>query len=350
MSSNDGLKIGVPIDYNIADLDPNIRRAWTLALEALQTHSHSVTQVAVPATKHALSAYYILAPAEASSNLARFDGVRYGTRSEGSDAEGGTLYSKTREDGLGPEVKRRILLGSYTLSSEAIDNYFMKAQKIRRLVQKEFDSVFSMKNPLHDHADYESEVDTRSGSVDVLICPTAPNMPPKLSDVKALGAVESYMTDVFTVPASLAGLPAISVPLDIDGLGSVGIQIIGQFGADEQVLAVAQLFEEWGMTARCTADSTSILEQPAVSASGQDAVPDNGITRESERTERLLGGTGEVVPKPAEEIRWRYKSCTISWQGKAVTNAFIFCIVEKNDVETVSQFFYKKSVVFPCMK
>jgi aspartyl-tRNA(Asn)/glutamyl-tRNA(Gln) amidotransferase subunit A len=134
----------------------------------------------------------------------------------------------------------------------------MKAQKIRRLVQQEFDSVFSMKNPLHDHPDCECDEDTNSGSVDVLICPTAPNMPPKLSDVKVMSAVESYMTDVFTVPASLAGLPAISVPLDIDGLGSAGIQIIGQFGADEQVLAVAQLFEEWGMTGRCTAESIEV--------------------------------------------------------------------------------------------
>jgi aspartyl-tRNA(Asn)/glutamyl-tRNA(Gln) amidotransferase subunit A len=271
------LRIGVPLDYNITDLDPEIRHTWTRALEALQSQSHVIVPTSLPSTRHALSAYYILAPAEASSNLARYDGVRFGSRAQGSDIQGGTLYSKTRDEGLGAEVKRRILLGSYTLSSEAIHNYFLKAQEIRRLVQNEFDGVFKTKNPLRDQ--HEAAKDNPE-AVDVLLCPTAPNLPPKLSAVETLSPVESYMTDVFTVPASLAGLPAISIPVRAEsGLGSVGMQIIGQFGADALVLDVASLFEKSGLiVARSGTASSSQLSTPS-------AISDKACASESNLTQ-----------------------------------------------------------------
>jgi aspartyl-tRNA(Asn)/glutamyl-tRNA(Gln) amidotransferase subunit A len=215
---------------------------WTRTLKTLQKLGHSIVPVQLRNTKHALSAYYILAPAEASSNLAKYDGVRYGHRAAGSDAQGSTLYSATRHEAFGPEVRRRILLGTYTLSSEAVDNYFVQAQKIRRLVQMDFDGVFSVRNILNDSEDKEN-------GVDVLVCPTAPKSPPKLAELMSEDPVDAYKVDVFTVPASLAGLPAMSVPLRAeDGeRGNVGMQIIGQYGMDDTVLDVASALETQGL-------------------------------------------------------------------------------------------------------
>jgi aspartyl-tRNA(Asn)/glutamyl-tRNA(Gln) amidotransferase subunit A len=235
------LRIGVPQEYNIEELTAPVRQAWNDTLSKLQQAGHTLVPVSLPTTQHALSAYYVLAPAEASSNLAKYDGVRYGHRTSGPDAtpkESLPLYAGTRGEGFGEEVRRRILLGAYALSSEAIDNYFIQAQKVRRLVQQDFDTVFAAKNPLHD----ESNGRTADG-VDFLITPT----------------VESYMLDVFTVPASLAGLPALSVPVpieaaardDMDSLDvqSVGMQIIGQYGSDEGVLGVGKLIEDLSIRA-----------------------------------------------------------------------------------------------------
>jgi aspartyl-tRNA(Asn)/glutamyl-tRNA(Gln) amidotransferase subunit A len=202
--------------------------------------------VSLPTTHHALSAYYVLAPAEASSNLAKYDGVRYGSRASGPDASPeskSVLFAKTRGEGFGDEVKRRILLGAYTLSAEAIDNYFIQAQKVRRLVQQDFDRVFALPNPLSDQSPANAEND----QVDILICPTAPTLPPMLQSLENQAPVDAYMNDVFTVPASLAGLPAVSVPVacEADGEDStVGIQAIGQYGDDQLVLDVAQMIEE----------------------------------------------------------------------------------------------------------
>jgi aspartyl-tRNA(Asn)/glutamyl-tRNA(Gln) amidotransferase subunit A len=273
------LRIGVPVDYNIIDLDPEIRHAWTRALQALQSQSHVIVPTSLPSTRHALSAYYILAPAEASSNLARYDGVRFGSRAQGPDIQSRTLYSKTRDEGFGAEVKRRILLGSYSLSSEAIHNYFLKAQEVRRLVRNEFDGIFRTKNPLRDQHDCAKE---DLEAVDVLICPTAPNLPPKLSAVETLSPVESYMTDVFTVPASLTGLPAISVPVQAEGgSGSVGIQIVGQFGADALVLGVATLFEEAGLIVnRSGSASSSRLSAPST-LSDKTCTSESNLTQAS---------------------------------------------------------------------
>ncbi|KAI0439063.1 amidase signature enzyme [Xylaria telfairii] len=257
----EGLTFGLPLEYNIKELDGRIRQGWLQALETIQKLGGRVVPVSLPSTTNALSAYYVIAPAEASSNLAKYDGIRYGYRDtdEPSDAQDGVLYARTRGSGFGSEVKRRILLGSYTLSSEAIDNYFIQAQKVRQLVRRDFDRIFRLENPLIDEQHFPlSEVNESIGietklgpaQVDFLVCPTAPTTPPLLEQVRNETPLDSYMNDVFTVPASLAGLPAISIPMDIPVDSSSGehkllrfggLQLIGQYWDDARVLSVAEI-------------------------------------------------------------------------------------------------------------
>lgn len=249
------LRIGVPLEYNISELTPSVRQAWLFSLAHLKSQGHSLHPVSLPATKHALSAYYVLAPAEASSNLAKYDGVRYGTRGDHADSDkslDAPLYSQTRGSGFGAEVQRRILLGTFSLSADAMDNYFIQAQRIRRLVQKDFNSVFQNEHPLASNDDCSQLARSESG-VDVLVCPTAPSPPPRLSDLTGSSAARSpldaYVNDVFTVPASLAGLPAISVPVTVSNAEAekasdlAGIQVVGQYGHDELVMKVGELLE-----------------------------------------------------------------------------------------------------------
>ena len=266
------LRIGVPIEYNINELHRTVRDTWKGVLKGLRSDGHKIVPVSLPSTKHALSAYYVLAAAEAASNLAKYDGVRYGTRAEGSDGSAGVLYATTRGNGFGDEVKRRILLGSYTLSSEAIDNYFIQAQKVRRLVQRDFDRVFAIPNPLHQEEqfdlsemDEDIRLDDKRGppQIDVLVCPTAPTLPPLLEEVNEQASVDAYMNDVFTVPASLAGLPAISVPVQIpkplqtkDNVPFIGIQVIGQYWDDFHVMNVG------GMICSRPADKMFAWQKP----------------------------------------------------------------------------------------
>jgi aspartyl-tRNA(Asn)/glutamyl-tRNA(Gln) amidotransferase subunit A len=254
------VKIGVPVEYNITELSEEVRKAWKTTLRLLEKGGAKIIPISLPNTKHALSAYYIIAPAEAASNLSKYDGVRYGSRSTASDGAGDVLYSQTRGEGFGDEVKRRILLGSYTLSSEAIDNYFIKAQKVRRLVQQDFDRVFSTPNLLRQREQFNlSDMDESvplenklgPSQVDFIVCPTAPTIPPLLQEVSKQTSIDTYMNDIFTVPASLAGLPAISIPCSlpdtdqtISSCGSVGMQIIGQFADDFGVLGVARILEK----------------------------------------------------------------------------------------------------------
>lgn len=229
------------------------------AVQYLNDRQHSLVSVSLPTTRAALSAYYVLAPAEASSNLAKYDGVRYGNKApssstnaddqEGRD-EGNVLFSRTRGQNFSAEVRRRILLGSYTLSSTAIDNYFIRAQKVRRMVQSDFNHVFDLSHPLlPTKEDPESE-----SQVDVIITPTATRPAPLLSELGSgeadVSPARKYCDDLYTVSASLAGLPAISVPVPLyDGENekrdepSVGVQIIGQYGDDELVLVVAEELE-----------------------------------------------------------------------------------------------------------
>ncbi|MCJ1476991.1 Trimeric GatFAB AmidoTransferase(AdT) complex subunit [Lambiella insularis] len=241
------LRIGVPHEYNIAELQTVVRSTWLKALQFFKAKGHSVHQVSLRATKLALSAYYVIAPAEASSNLAKYDGVRFGNHANCQDIAGNVLYATTRGEGFGEEVKKRILLGAYSLSASAIDNYFIQAQKVRRLVQQDFDNVFTMQHPLNDHI---IECSAEAG-IDVLLTPTAPSTPPTISSLANRSSVDAYKDDVMTVPASLAGLPAISVPVRINGkeddaeaVDSVGLQIIAQYGDDDTVINAARLLEE----------------------------------------------------------------------------------------------------------
>lgn len=237
-------RIGVPLEYNIAEMHPLVRWAWTATLSYLRNaYNFEIVPISLPSTKHALSAYYVLAPAEASSNLAKYDGVRYGqARTAPADADGGPLYSQYRYENFGAEVRRRILLGTYTLSAGAMDNYFIQAQKVRRLVQQDFDAVFRMPNPLHNNT--EANID----GVDMIIVPTAPTPPPYVETLLHQKPVQRYMNDVFTVPASLAGLPAISVPAPAHPSHpwrpevAIGMQVIGQYGDDWSVMYFAQNF------------------------------------------------------------------------------------------------------------
>ncbi|KAB5560204.1 amidase signature domain-containing protein [Coniochaeta sp. 2T2.1] len=256
-----GLTFGIPTEYNISELDPRIRAAWIATATRLQNLGARVVPVSLPSTRHALSAYYVIAPAEASSNLAKYDGVRYGNRDiSRPDGAGETLYSSTRGTGFGEEVRRRILLGSYTLSSEAMDNYFIQAQRVRRLVRRDFDRVFKLANPLVERETFDLaemddsvQLENKLGptEVDFLLCPTAPTLPPTLDEVRAQTPVDGYMNDVFTVPASLAGLPAVSVPVKLEGVqeGEVafaGLQVIGQYWDDARVLGAAERIVESG--------------------------------------------------------------------------------------------------------
>lgn len=233
-------RIGVPLEYNIEEMHPLVRWSWTATLSHLEKLGCEIVPISLPSTKHALSSYYILAPAEASSNLAKYDGVRYGIRRHDRvDDANGTLYSQFRGRNFGPEVQRRILLGTFSLSAGAMDNYFIQAQKIRRMVQQDFDSVFRMPNPLKDNTKVNKQ------GVDFIVVPTAPTPPPRLKYVRTGTPLESYINDVFTVPASLAGLPAISVPgprhpdFPWRPEVAVGMQVIGQYGDDFNVLKMA---------------------------------------------------------------------------------------------------------------
>lgn len=245
------LTIGLPLEYNIVELDPVIRRIWAAAAAALEAAGIAVVPVSLPSTKEALCAYYVLAAAEASSNLAKYDGVRYGSRPAGPDARPGTgLYAETRGAGFGDEVKRRILLGTYSLSSAAMDNYFVQAQRVRRLIRRDFDRVFRLANPLCAPAQFDlcdmakqTALADRRGprQVDFLLSPTTPSFPPRLRDVLQKSSLDAYMNDVFTVPASLAGLPAVSVPATTpESRLPVGLQLVGQFWDDRRVLAMAE--------------------------------------------------------------------------------------------------------------
>lgn len=259
------LRIGVPEEYNITTMCPSVRSAWSRTLRGLHTAGHTIHAISLPSTAQALSAYYVLAPAEASSNLAKYDSVRYGTRppalpstdSEQSKTED-ALFSRARHYGLGAEVHRRILLGAYSLSAAAIDNYFMQAQRVRRCVQREFDDVFASPNPLRE-SQRPGIGHVSVAGVDVIVCPTAPTLPPMLHEVEAQDPLDAYAGDVFTVPASLAGLPAISVPVrrqehsaDSSSIRSVGMQLVSQFGNDELLLDMAKEMET---TQLCHADS-----------------------------------------------------------------------------------------------
>ncbi len=218
-SSVAGLKIGVPKEYFIDGMDGEVRSRVLEAIEVLKTAGAEFVEVSLPLTQYSLPAYYILQPAEASSNLARFDGMRYGTR-----AEGGLLdsYVKARGAGFGAEVKRRIMLGTYILSAGYYDAYYKKAVAVKTAISQEFAEVFKQ--------------------VDVLLTPTSPSVAWKI-DEKFNDPVTMYLSDIFTTTANIAGIPAISVPCGFAQNLPVGVQFIGAYKADAKVLAVAHAYQ-----------------------------------------------------------------------------------------------------------
>jgi aspartyl-tRNA(Asn)/glutamyl-tRNA(Gln) amidotransferase subunit A len=217
-----GLKIGVPREYRADGMPAEIERLWQQGLDWLRDAGAEIVDVSLPHTKYGLATYYIVAPAEASSNLARYDGVRFGLRADGQDLT--ELYEATRAEGFGEEVKRRILIGTYVLSAGYYDAYYLRAQKVRALILKDFTDAFA--------------------TVDALLTPTAPSAAfaqgEKMNDPVAM-----YLNDVFTVPASMAGVPAMSVPAGLDSQGlPLGLQVIGRPYDEETVFAVSQVIED----------------------------------------------------------------------------------------------------------
>ncbi|HHV79468.1 MAG TPA: Asp-tRNA(Asn)/Glu-tRNA(Gln) amidotransferase subunit GatA [Firmicutes bacterium] len=217
-----GLKIGVPKEYMGKGLEPGVEAQVKKALELLQELGAEVEECSLPHSSYALDAYYVIAPAEASSNLARYDGVRYGYRSKQYD-DLIDMYRKTRAEGFGPEVKRRIMLGTYALSAGYYDAYYLKAQKVRTLIREDFDKVFA--------------------KFDVIAGPTSPTVAFKLGE-KVDDPLAMYLSDIFTIPVNLAGLPGISVPCGFSEGLPVGLQFIGKAFDESTLLRVAYATEQ----------------------------------------------------------------------------------------------------------
>jgi len=217
-----GLRIGVPREYLGEGIDPAVRDAVQAALKQLESLGAVWEETSLPHTEYALAAYYLLASSEASSNLARYDGVRYGVRSANADNLM-EVYTKSRSEGFGPEVKRRIMLGTYALSSGYYDAYYLKAQKVRTLIRRDFDQAFER--------------------YDVLISPTAPTPAFRLGS-QVNDPLTMYLNDICTIPVSLAGIPAISVPCGFAQGLPVGLQIMGRPFDESTVLRVAHAYEQ----------------------------------------------------------------------------------------------------------
>jgi len=225
-----GLRIGLVKEHFGAGLDTGIGDVVTSALDELTRLGATISEVSLPNAPHSIATYYVVAPAECSSNLSRFDGVRYGHRASGVGSLE-EMYKRTRAEGFGPEVKRRIMIGTYALSAGYYDAYYLRAQRIRRLVAIDFQKAFE--------------------SVDILAGPTTPSVAFKLGE-KTLDPVQMYLSDVYTVPANLAGLPAISLPAGTSQSMPVGLQLVGPHFAEGRLLNVAHRFQkatDWHLAA-----------------------------------------------------------------------------------------------------
>ena len=217
-----GLKVGIPKEYRMEGMPQEIEALWRQGIEWLKAAGAEPVDISLPHTSYALPTYYIVAPAEASSNLARYDGVRYGLREPGESLD--EMYEATRGAGFGQEVKRRVLIGTYVLSAGYYDAYYNKARRVRTLILNDFRQAFE--------------------KVDVILTPTAPSEPFALGE-KMDDPIAMYLNDVFTVPSSLAGLPAISVPAGLGAEGlPLGLQLIGRAFDEEAVLKVADVLEQ----------------------------------------------------------------------------------------------------------
>ena len=217
-----GLKVGVPREYRVDGMSDEIAALWEKGIAWLEAAGAEVRELSLPHTKYALPAYYIVAPAEASSNLARYDGVRYGLRVEADDII--SMYEETRAAGFGAEVKRRVLIGTYVLSAGYYDAYYLQAQKVRTLIRRDFEEAFSR--------------------VDVLLTPTTPS-PAFAIGAKVDDPLEMYLSDILTVPVNMAGVAGISVPAGLSGEGTpLGLQLIAAPFAEETLFRAAQVIED----------------------------------------------------------------------------------------------------------
>ena len=218
-----GLKVGIPKEYRVDGMSDEIEQLWQQGIDWLKEQGAQIVEVSLPHTKYALPAYYIVAPAEASSNLARYDGVRYGLRVPGDDII--SMYENTRAEGFGAEVKRRIMIGTYVLSAGYYDAYYLKAQKVRTLIKRDFDEAFS--------------------KVDVLLTPTTPSPAFAPGEKGGDDPVEMYLNDIFTVTVNMAGLPGISVPAGLSSQGTpLGLQLIGKPFDEQGLFRTAQVIED----------------------------------------------------------------------------------------------------------
>src|SRR2546421_7383395 len=219
-----GMKIGIPKEYRVDGMAAEIENLWERGAQWLKAAGADIVAVSLPHTKRALPAYYIVAPAEASSNLARYDGVRYGLRVAGRDVA--DLYQNTRAAGFGQEVRRRIMIGTYVLSAGYYDAYYLRAQRVRTLIKRDFEVVFA-------------------AGVDAILTPATPSAAFGIGEKGGSDPVEMYLNDVFTVPVNLAGLPGISVPagLSADGL-RLGLQLIGRPFGEETLFSLAHIIEQ----------------------------------------------------------------------------------------------------------
>ena len=219
-----GLKIGIPREYRIDGMPAEIEALWSRGVDWLRAAGAEIVDISLPHTKHALPAYYIVAPAEASSNLARYDGVRYGLRVPGRDIA--DMYEQTRRAGFGAEVRRRVMIGTYVLSAGYYDAYYVRAQKIRTLIKQDFEKVYA-------------------DGVDAILTPATPSAAFGIGEKGSADPVEMYLNDVFTVTVNMAGLPGIAVPAGLSGDGlPLGLQIIGRPFGEETLFSVAEVIEQ----------------------------------------------------------------------------------------------------------
>lgn len=220
-----GMKIGIPKEYRMDGMPEEIEKLWQQGVEWLKDAGAEIVDISLPHTKYALPAYYIVAPAEASSNLARYDGVRYGLRVPGEDIA--EMYMQTRAEGFGAEVRRRIMIGTYVLSAGYYDAYYIKAQKVRTLIKRDFENVFNQ-------------------GVDTILTPATPSSAFAIGDKElASDPVKMYLNDIFTVTVNMAGLPGIAVPAGVDGKGlPLGLQLIGKPFDEEGLFKTAHIIEK----------------------------------------------------------------------------------------------------------
>ncbi|MCY3879321.1 MAG: Asp-tRNA(Asn)/Glu-tRNA(Gln) amidotransferase subunit GatA [Rhodobacteraceae bacterium] len=221
-----GRKIGIPREYRVEGMPEEVDQCWSRGAEMLRQAGAELVDISLPHTSYALPAYYVIAPAEASSNLARYDGVRFGYRANLEDGDGITeMYEKTRAEGFGPEVKRRVMIGAYVLSQGFYEAYYRRAQRVRTLIKEDFDRVFT-------------------SGIDAILTPTTPNSAFCIGEIADEDPIKMYLNDVFTVTVNLAGLPAVSLPVGLDSEGlPLGLQLIGKPWEEGDLLNCADVLE-----------------------------------------------------------------------------------------------------------